>query len=239
MRTTTGFAGLETAVQRKGSAEQLADEILHRIMDGDIPPGAPLREAVLAREAGVARNTVREAIRILVANGLVKHVTNKGATVCELTADEVRDVYRVRLMAELEGVRSVTGLTLGQAAAFEQSLAAFSDAAGSNDPSAFVAADLHFHTLLVRLAGSVRLDRFYQGITNEVRFGFSLLTAADREVEHAEPLLQEHREIYEALSDGDIPHCVDLVTGHLEHYKSRMVQLVDRRTAQRGKTALA
>lgn len=228
-----GFAGLGNAVQRKGSAHQLADEILQRIIDGDIPPGTPLRESILAREAGVARNTVREAIRILVADGLVQHFPNRGAVVCELTSDDVRDLYRVRLMAELEGIRSVTGLTAAQAATFEESLQGFAAAVGSQDPGAFVAADLQFHTLLVDLAGSPRLDRLYRGITNEVRFGFSLLTAADREVEHSEPLVAEHRAIYQALADGDIAHCVDLLTRHLEHYECRMVELVDRRAAER------
>lgn len=227
-----GFAGLGDAVRRKGSAEQLAEEILDRIIDGSIPPGAPLRESVLAREAGVARNTVREAIRILVADGLVQHFPNRGAVVCELTGDDVQDLYRVRLMAELEGVRSVTGLTTAQIATFEESLLAFSEAVGSKSPSAFVAADLCFHTLLVDLAGSPRLDRLYRSITNEVRFGFSLLTVADREVENSEPLVREHREIYEALVDGDVTRCAELLTEHLQRYQCRMVELVDRRAAE-------
>ncbi|WP_066171111.1 GntR family transcriptional regulator [Gordonia hydrophobica] len=232
-----GFAGLGNAVQRKGSAQQLADEILGRILGGDISPGTPLRESVVAREAGVARNTVREAIRILVADGLVQHFPNRGAAVCELTGDDVRDLYRVRLMAELEGIRSATGLSPAQQATFEQSLAAFGEAAESNDPNAFVAADLNFHTLLVDLAGSPRLDRLYRSITNEVRFGFSLLTAADREVEYSEPLVSEHRAIYQALAGGKLDRCAELLTEHLEHYKCRMADLVERRSEQRPAAA--
>ncbi len=230
--STDGFVGLGNRVQRRGSADLLAEEILNRIVEGEIPPGTPLRESMLARESGLARNTVREAIRILVADGLVQHYPNKGAAVCKLDGEDVMDLYRVRLMAELEGIRSVARLTPGQEAAFEQSLQSFEAAAGGSSASGLVAADLHFHTLLVDLAGSPRLDRLYRSILNEVRFGFSLLTAADREIDNPRPLVDEHRAIYESLVAGDGEACAALLTEHLGHYKRRMVDLVRQRAAE-------
>ncbi|QHG85518.1 GntR family transcriptional regulator (plasmid) [Rhodococcus rhodochrous] len=229
MTAEDAFAGLGATVQRKGSADQLAEEILDRIMNGQIPPGTSLREATLASSGGVARNTAREAIRILVAEGLVQHYPHRGAVVCELDADDVRDVYRIRLMAELEGVRSVTSLSPAQTRCFDESLARFEEAARSQSISRLVAADLAFHTCIVELAGSPRLERMYRSIANEVRFGFSLLSTADREIDNPDPLIAEHREIYKKLAVGDIDTCAQLLTDHLNFFSSRMQEVVRRR----------
>ena len=222
------FAGLGATVHRKGSADQLAEEILDRIMSGQIPPGTSLREAALSSSGGVARNTAREAIRILVAEGLVQHYPHRGAVVCELDADDVRDVYRIRLMAELEGVRSATTLTAAQIRGFEDALATFEDAARSRSVSRLVAADLTFHTCIVELANSPRLERMYRSIANEVRFGFSLLSAADHEIDNPDPLIAEHRDIYDKLVSGNLDECAELLTTHLHVFCGRMEEVVAR-----------
>lgn len=228
-----GFTDLGASLQRKGSAEQLAEEILDRIMSGQISPGTSLREAALAESGGVARNTAREAIRILVGEGLVQHYPHRGAVVCELNADDVRDVYRIRLMAELEGVRSVERLSAVQARSFEDALTTFEEAAHSQSISRLVAADLAFHTRIVELAGSPRLERMYRSIANEVRFGFSLLSAADHEIDNPEPLIAEHREIYNKLANGDIDGCSALLTTHLNVFCGRMAAVIARTGNQR------
>ena len=64
---SAGLAGLGISLHRRGSADQLADEILERIVSGQIRPGTSLREAALADAGGVSRNTARETLRILVA----------------------------------------------------------------------------------------------------------------------------------------------------------------------------
>lgn len=73
-----------------------------RIVSGDLPPGAPLREEGLAQELGVSRSRLREALAQLEFLGLVDRTPNRGAFVHRLTLSEAREVFEAR--GALEGM---------------------------------------------------------------------------------------------------------------------------------------
>src|SRR3982751_3291639 len=77
-------------------AESLRDEILR----GEIPAGQPLRQEELAERFGVSRLPVRDALLRLEAQGLVHVFPNRGAFVISLSADDVREVYEMRVLLE-------------------------------------------------------------------------------------------------------------------------------------------
>jgi DNA-binding GntR family transcriptional regulator len=222
---SAGLAGLGNSLHRRGSADQLADEIVERIVSGQIRPGASLREAALADAGGVSRNTARETLRILIAGGLVQHYPQRGAVVCELSPDDIRDIYRLRKMMELEGVRAAGHLRPEQEERLSQAVADFDAAAASKDVARFVAADIGFHSRIVELAESPRLNRFYRSVANEVRFGFSVVSVHDREIEQPGPLVEEHRQICLHLIQGDTTAAADLLTAHLTHFGERLYEV--------------
>ena len=76
-------------VRRSTTAQQVADGLSDRILAGAFPPGDRLRESAIAAELKVARNTVREAVRILELSGLVRYEVNRGAVVISPTAQSV------------------------------------------------------------------------------------------------------------------------------------------------------
>jgi DNA-binding GntR family transcriptional regulator len=229
-----GLTGLDETIRRKGNAEQLADEILERIVTGQIPPGTPLREAAIAEAGGVARNTAREVLRILMASGLVQHYPHRGVAVCELSGEDVRDIYNLRVMAELEGVKAADPMQSHHAARLEQAMQDFEAAATANDVGCLVAADLAFHSRIVELASSPRLDRFYRTLANEVRFGFSVLSVLDREFENPQPLVAEHRTILTHLLRGESDTCSRLLVEHLRRFGDRMFDVISERQDDTG-----
>src|SRR3954452_13367260 len=87
------------------TVERAADEIRRAIFAGQLGPGTPLREVALSEAMGVGRSTVREALGLLVAEGLAVRVPNRGVAVKELSEDDVRDVSRARTALESAGVR--------------------------------------------------------------------------------------------------------------------------------------
>jgi DNA-binding GntR family transcriptional regulator len=82
--------------------DRLASAIQARILSGEIPSEARLRQETLASEFGVSRTPVREALRKLQSTGIVVIEPNRGAVVRRPTARDVREAYRVR--GELEGL---------------------------------------------------------------------------------------------------------------------------------------
>jgi len=92
----------DVAEERRALVDKLAATLQARVLNGELPMGARLRQAALAEEFGVSRTPVREALRKLQASGLVELRPNRGALVRGLSSREVRDAYEVR--AELEGL---------------------------------------------------------------------------------------------------------------------------------------
>lgn len=97
--------------------DDLADEIQSRVMTGEIPLGSWLRQEPLAREFGVSRTPVREAIRKLQASGLVEMVPNRGAQVRGPSVRELLEAFEVR--AELEGLAARIAATRIDAAGLD------------------------------------------------------------------------------------------------------------------------
>lgn len=88
--------------ERRALVDKLAATLQARVLSGEIPTGARLRQEALAEEFGVSRTPVREALRKLQAGGIVDVQPHRGALVRTPSAREVRDAYEVR--AELEGL---------------------------------------------------------------------------------------------------------------------------------------
>jgi DNA-binding GntR family transcriptional regulator len=92
----------EPTTDRRALVDKLAAALQARVLSGELPSGARLRQEALAEEFGVSRTPVREALRKLQAHGLVELEPNRGALVRALSPLEIRDAYEVR--AELEGL---------------------------------------------------------------------------------------------------------------------------------------
>ena len=87
------------------TVDRVAEELRRSLFEGELGPGTPLREVALADALGVSRSTVREALGILVAEGLADRVPNSGTQVRRLDPAQVRDVCRARTVIETAGVR--------------------------------------------------------------------------------------------------------------------------------------
>ena len=97
-RTTPGcsrpFGARPRASSRSSTVDRVAEELRRALFDGEVEPGTPLREVALAEAMGVSRSTVREALGVLVAEGLATREPNRGVHVAELDPDSVHDVCR-------------------------------------------------------------------------------------------------------------------------------------------------
>jgi DNA-binding GntR family transcriptional regulator len=123
---------------------RIADALRAAILDGSFRPGERIRQEDVAARSGASRIPVREALRLLQAEGLVTLVANSGAWVTRLTLAECAELYQIRerlepllLRASLPGLDDATlGRLAGLAEAMERS---------GGDVGAFLRADREFH----------------------------------------------------------------------------------------------
>ena len=82
--------------------EEVADRLRERIFDGQLEPGAFLDEVQLARELAISRTPLREALKVLAAEGLIELLPNRGARVRQLSQHDLEELFDV--MAGLESL---------------------------------------------------------------------------------------------------------------------------------------
>ena len=179
--------------------DETAAAIRARIMSGEIPIGAQLRQADLAAALGVSRTPIREALRQLQAGGLIEVLPRRGAVVRVPAPWEVREAFEVR--AELEGlacVRAVGEVTSEQI----DELRRTNDMLRDGHEGATTAANDRFHTLIHEIAGNERLARTIRDINDAFPRNVSALVLQDNPRLRANNLAQ-HERIVEALAAHD------------------------------------
>jgi DNA-binding GntR family transcriptional regulator len=180
--------------------DETAAAIRARIMSGEIPIGAQLRQADLAAALGVSRTPIREALRQLQAGGLIEVLPRRGAVVRVPAPWEVREAYEVR--AELEGlacVRAIGEITDEQLDELRRTIDVLRD--GPHAPSTTEAND-RFHSLIHEIAGNERLARTIRDINDAFPRNVSALVLQDNPRLRANNLAQ-HERIVEALAAHD------------------------------------
>jgi DNA-binding GntR family transcriptional regulator len=182
------FAGLPLLVPPPTAAERAADVIRESIFNGRFRPGMALPESSLANALQVSRNTVRDAFRTLVHERLLTYVVNKGVAVRCLSAADVHDIYRLRGLYELSAVDLLSqgpakihseilsalrkSVDQGEAAADRAAAAPLDSKERTEATLDLGTADLDFHTHLVSLHHSPRLDEAFRALMTELRLGF-------------------------------------------------------------------
>jgi DNA-binding GntR family transcriptional regulator len=189
------------------------------ILDGKITPGRRLSEHQVAAEYGVSRPTARVAITQLVTEGLLRrHGRQQPARVPRLAAEDVADLFLVRIPLELEAVN----LVAGRAAAREAVGRAVDDLRAideSKPHSDFVEADLRFHLALIDGIGSPRLSAHYERLTGEIH----LSMVQSRSVLGRERIVAEHEAILDALQVGDVEQARTRMRAHLAGARDAMM----------------
>lgn len=187
------------------------------IFRGDLSPDEPMREAVLSERFEVSRRTVREALSILEHAGLVRHYRHKGSRVARLSAEDIRDLYRVRRTLELAAADAAPHAPDARRDALEEAYRQLSDATTVGRADQIVAQDLEFHRAVVGLLDSARIDEFFATIAVEMRFALTVLEASYQESKRRpKAALAEHREIYESLYGGDVATARALIDEHVD-----------------------
>jgi DNA-binding GntR family transcriptional regulator len=154
------------------TVDALTESLRARILDGELKPGTPLREEALSREYGVARHSLRSALRTLQGEGVVQIEPNRGARVKRLSPEDVRGLSELRLALEVEAARMALErgggrLPAGVHGALEQLIAA----CRRSRPSwgAVAAAHEALHHEIVLAADSPRLAEVHRQAGAELR----------------------------------------------------------------------
>jgi DNA-binding GntR family transcriptional regulator len=211
-------------IHRVSVADQVAGILRQKVLRGEFRPGASLQEIPLAEELGVSRNTMREAMRILSLEGLLKRSIHRGIAVAQLSLKDVHEIYHVRRVLEMSAVRAAKDPPPELVREIRAALEQYEDAVRASDWVSAVSHDLHFHSLLIRFLRNKRLESFYQKTIGELRMGMVLV---DRRHDRPDILVPVHRKLYQLLTAGKLKECAAVLARHLDDSESRLSRVMD------------
>jgi len=175
--------------------EYVADFLREGILSGEIPRGTRLKQAELAEELGLSITPVREALKLLAAEGYVHGATHRGAIVAPFEAASAAEVIELRALLETRlTVSAMRRMTLGDMEQMQRLGQEFDRAFEMGDRNAARAANYRFHRFLYGLAGQPLSLHFVQVLW--AKYPFDIINQLGGRVGRA---THEHARIIDAV----------------------------------------
>lgn len=209
-------------VEHTSTVERAADELRRAIFEGEVESGTPLREVALADSLGVSRPTIREALAVLVAEGLATREPHRGVHVAVPEAESVRDVCAARWVLEGAGVSRWREATDAQRDHVRHALRVYTDAVRAEGTyQELNTLHLAFHVSLVGLTGSPRLVSMADNLVVELKLA---LAQVERIARNAHDQADTHVALVDLLEDDDVDAAMTFLEAHLADAETEIIE---------------
>lgn len=208
---------------RRSIPEEIAAVLREEILDGVHAPGVPLKQGHLAERFGTSQAPIREAFRLLVAEGLAVALPNRGVRVAGLDAAEAEEIGALRLKLEPElaaGAARHPGLVDVAAAR-----SAIAEMNGVPSPARLMAANAAFHEALYRAAGQPVTVEVVRGLRARYERHLRLMW---RMSGHAPVSNDEHEAMLAMVLAGEAEAVRDAMARHIAHSTDRILAVLGR-----------
>jgi DNA-binding GntR family transcriptional regulator len=209
-------------IARLGLHEQVANRLRTMLVEGRIQPGAKLNERELCEQLRVSRTPLREAIKLLAAEGLVDLLPNRGAVAVKLGETDVRNAFE--LLAHLEGLsgalaaQRITDPELAEIRALHyEMMACFA----RSDLSGYYRINALIHAAINQAAANPVLTKTYREINARVQ---ALRFRTNQDEAKWKLAVKEHEQMVQALDARDSDALRDILVLHLQHKRDSVLE---------------
>jgi DNA-binding GntR family transcriptional regulator len=190
--------------------EEVAELLRQRIFARELEPGSWIDELRIAEALGISRTPLREALKVLAAEGLVTMKVRRGAYVTEVNEKDLRDVYHLLALLESDAARVVaqnaSEAEMARIAELHQHL---EQAVGNRDR--FFEINEAFHMLLLELADNRWRDQMVADLRKVMKLNRHSSLFKEGRIEQS---LDEHRAIVQALTQRQPDQAAERVSAH-------------------------
>jgi len=200
---------------------QVGTRLRQLIVEGAIAPGAKLNERALAEKLHVSRTPLREAIRMLAAEGLVDLLPNRGAVAVQLTVQNIADTFEVVAGLEAQSgelaAERITDGELSEIRALHYEMLA---AHTRRDLPTYYRLNAAIHTQINAAARNPVLTHTYRTVNARLQ---ALRFRSNQDEAKWTRAVQEHERMIELLAAGDGPRLRKLLIMHVEHKRDAVL----------------
>lgn len=205
---------------------KIAYEVLRdSILTGQLIPGEVYNEMALAKELGISRTPVREALLELSSQGLVTYLPRKGVVVKHYTKRDVEEIFELRSAIELAALEKVVKASPPyDLTKLEKSIDDQRKAWKKNDSDAYIHFDRVFHLAFCEMMGNRRFFAILENIRDLIHL--MAIQALDKEGRWEE-VLNEHKEVIFAVKQGNVDLGKRAMDYHLEKSKQAVLEQIN------------
>jgi DNA-binding GntR family transcriptional regulator len=205
-------------------SQQIANSLKEDILSGKYPPGVRIRQEDIAEQFGASRSPVREALRILEAEGLINLVAHTGAWISHLSLSECEEMYQLRERIEPLLLRlSIPHITDSLIAELQDLVLQME---ATTDVETFLRLDRQFHLLSYSKAETVLVGEMVNRLwntTQHYRRAYSQMMASTS----FKPAHYEHHLLLTSIIKGDVDDAERILFGHIRRTRLELAQHPD------------
>jgi DNA-binding GntR family transcriptional regulator len=225
MAQQSQLAGLPTGGAHQSLVDIAYEALRDAITSGTLLPGSRLREAALARHFAISTTPVREALRRLDREGLVRLLPNRGAIVAEFDLREILDLFEIREVLECRAVRRAASQRSRDLRPAEAVLAAAARQVAQRDRVEWNRLEVAFHRAVNDLSGNFELADLTERIHRTVQ---GLCVRCLREPLYGPDKLQlmqlHHQAIVDAVRDGNVREAESRARTHIHSIRDSIAE---------------
>jgi DNA-binding GntR family transcriptional regulator len=204
----TAFAGAS-----RQTAHEYVREVLRRaILNGELETGSRLVQAEIAATLEVSTTPVREALRDLASEGLIRFDPHRGAVIAELSGEELEEIYAIRQILEplamTQAVPAIRESTIEQLRKLQVKMT------DERHSASFVDLNRTFHMMIYEAAASPRLASIIRSLEDAAVMYIGAALETNPGLRDA--AVHDHGEILEAVERRDVDAAVEAIKRHLE-----------------------
>lgn len=195
------------------------DYLYNLILTNELEQGQPIIEQEISRMLGTSRTPVREALKQLESEGLVRHIPGRGAFVCEVTTQDVEEIFALRIVLEVLALQSawrkISDEELDKMERFIYSLDE------NSSPNDFYKCDRMIHDLIVRNGNNHRLEIVLNNINAQIERIRVISSLTPQRLEKSK---SEHLQLINALKDRNLSKAEELLRFHINNVKESAIE---------------
>jgi len=202
--------------------EEVVGRIRAILLDGEIPPGARIPERDLCDRLQISRTPLREALKVLAAEGLVQLLPNRGSRAAKLTDKDMRDLFEVcQGLEALAGELACERIAESEIAEIAAAHAAMVQHHRDEDLLQYYRCNRAIHEAIVAAAGNPVLTGLYASVTARIRRARYVTPMTAQRWALA---VREHEAILNALQRRDGVSLSHILRTHLRHKRDEVLQ---------------
>lgn len=213
-------------VESQQNTELLSVKVLEQlrtaIQQNQLKPGQHLFEEEIARQMGVSRVPVRQAIHMLERDGLVVIEPHRGASVVNLSDQDIEEIYGLRIALEMYAIAQATVRPQeSQLAALQSIVDQMRKQASEDivpDPNQL---DLKFHEMICEMGGNRKLLEAWQRLSSQIRMVLALKNLVNND---ARTIADGHQRVLDSIRQRDAATAQQILVGHIQASAKRILK---------------